>query len=967
MINDLINPVLSKMNEDREVILSTKLRFAIFEERLAQAEYILLVNESKPKIFEEIFDQMANIKADVRTTEQSILQKVDLMGVKVDSMQETVQECKKMSDFLSQKAESFDEMLSTQRNTTNHLQERLSQECSDLKNFMDDKFKEVKSDNKKTDSIVIQNQMKVKEFSEIIDRVESYQRDLNLQNAEVKKSVGLLREEKLDSVKFEKEVAQLNELITAVKYAAQDNYRSLLSTDNYLEKYQPFFMQHMISDSIAQVVKKDKVLKLKEYEHNKFRDWHKQILNDTGLPQLQKRHYMLPGQSQPVENNNKDFIQELGEKYISMDWFLGKSQNPYLNDEDGSQESDSSGTEQSIDRVNFISPPNIQKNQSLFGNKQMQQSQHLKIVEQPSNLNLTIGMQHSIPKPNTGRSSSKHVLYHTIRPNSRYGNNSPINLKSQSPPANRRMTVAQSKASTTIVGGERGLEKLKDNYLMGMEDLEPDFAQLLREDHIKIEYSCSDIDRLKKELHNLKEQTSKQIKAEIGKFKVEIKSCLNEHLAVISEIHSDIEKERKERKQDQNDLMLHITKLQKIVGVENPNSPEEPFIIDAKERKNQETLENLYDSLKLQNILNHEFFKVIFLPFETKKQHIHFNFKDIPQAQQMNSFKQSSLGSAQHKRVQSLSNNKMNSDLQQKPKQNTQATAVGLSHQNLNLDQVQVGLTPQRFNDSTIDAKNFNLKNGQENEIDTQVNFPTPQIMINNPTSQYPLDQVEVQTLKIDCHQMIQMIDSLIKGCDEPNLKDIAKKIKRQQNLSIKQSTKIIQRNQLTIDNKDQISNGWRSVKNQNLMLNSSYGQQQNRSPFSFSDFPNSPQNELNTALSSNRGYFQQSTQIQQQEQLFLQSQNKTKTLMNDRLQQQKEQAFDRFNHTGGSQLQNISSLRKERYDSARVSTAGAQVKRGLQISTNIRYNNGIEKNPMLLISPKENQKTIFPQSMNLL
>lgn len=51
---------------------------------------------------------------------------------------------------------------------------RLSEECSDLKNFMEDRFKELKVDQKKTDSVVVQNQMKVKEFSEIIDRVESY-------------------------------------------------------------------------------------------------------------------------------------------------------------------------------------------------------------------------------------------------------------------------------------------------------------------------------------------------------------------------------------------------------------------------------------------------------------------------------------------------------------------------------------------------------------------------------------------------------------------------------------------------------------------------------------------------------------------------------------------------------------------------------------------------------------------------
>jgi len=49
-------------------------------------EYILQVNEAKPKIFEDIHDGMAAIRADLRFTEQSILQKVETMGMKVDRM-----------------------------------------------------------------------------------------------------------------------------------------------------------------------------------------------------------------------------------------------------------------------------------------------------------------------------------------------------------------------------------------------------------------------------------------------------------------------------------------------------------------------------------------------------------------------------------------------------------------------------------------------------------------------------------------------------------------------------------------------------------------------------------------------------------------------------------------------------------------------------------------------------------------
>lgn len=38
----------------------------------------------------------------------------------------------------------------------------------------------------------------------------------------------------------------------------------------------------------------------------------------------------MPGYQKPVENNNKDFISELNDRYVSLEWFLGKSSEPYL-------------------------------------------------------------------------------------------------------------------------------------------------------------------------------------------------------------------------------------------------------------------------------------------------------------------------------------------------------------------------------------------------------------------------------------------------------------------------------------------------------------------------------------------------------------------------------------------------------------------------------------------------------------
>ncbi len=84
--------------------------------------------------------------------------------------------------------------------------------------------------------------------------------------------------------------------VKTVKYATQDNFRQLLATDNYLEKYQPFFIQGMISEAMNFIMDKDEKRKLKQFEHLKYREWHKTVLNDTGIPTLQKRGFIMPGQ-----------------------------------------------------------------------------------------------------------------------------------------------------------------------------------------------------------------------------------------------------------------------------------------------------------------------------------------------------------------------------------------------------------------------------------------------------------------------------------------------------------------------------------------------------------------------------------------------------------------------------------------------------------------------------------------------
>ena len=105
MITDLINPILSKMNDDHEKMVAANQRNARIEERLLQVEHVLGLQQAKPKIFEEIKDELANIRATMKLQEQVLMEKVDIMDLKMRHMKDVVDDCSHVTNFLSGKAE----------------------------------------------------------------------------------------------------------------------------------------------------------------------------------------------------------------------------------------------------------------------------------------------------------------------------------------------------------------------------------------------------------------------------------------------------------------------------------------------------------------------------------------------------------------------------------------------------------------------------------------------------------------------------------------------------------------------------------------------------------------------------------------------------------------------------------------------------------------------------------------------
>ena len=62
--------------------------------------------------------------------------------------------------------------------------------------------------------------------------------------------------------------------------------KNLTTTDNYLDKYLPFRIQNLISETLENVLDKEQIQKLTIFEGEKFKSLHERILADNGEPNL---------------------------------------------------------------------------------------------------------------------------------------------------------------------------------------------------------------------------------------------------------------------------------------------------------------------------------------------------------------------------------------------------------------------------------------------------------------------------------------------------------------------------------------------------------------------------------------------------------------------------------------------------------------------------------------------------------
>ena len=147
------------------------------------------------------------------------------------------------------------------------------------------------------------------------------------QSAQNQTKISEIFDNKVDLAEFRKQVDNFEEQIDTIRMATYDNFRVVRATDNFLEKYLPFQIQDLISRNISSFIKKpftdEEILAgadlrlnpeqqkmqnnfdaFKEIEYKIYKENHRRILNDDGLPSIKKTAFRLPDFHQVVTDKN---------------------------------------------------------------------------------------------------------------------------------------------------------------------------------------------------------------------------------------------------------------------------------------------------------------------------------------------------------------------------------------------------------------------------------------------------------------------------------------------------------------------------------------------------------------------------------------------------------------------------------------------------------------------------------------
>ena len=105
--------------------------------------------------------------------------------------------------------------------------------------------------------------------------------------------IDLLDKEKMSIKQFKVEKKESEEIMYKV-HTVMDYYSNeFMRLENFMEKYLPIKVQNLISHTFNNLTKNSNKWKLKDYEDQRFMELREKLLDDSGMPDLERECYQI--------------------------------------------------------------------------------------------------------------------------------------------------------------------------------------------------------------------------------------------------------------------------------------------------------------------------------------------------------------------------------------------------------------------------------------------------------------------------------------------------------------------------------------------------------------------------------------------------------------------------------------------------------------------------------------------------
>ncbi|CAD8060498.1 unnamed protein product [Paramecium sonneborni] len=267
---------------------------------------------------------------------QPIIQQLKLQINDLESRLEKLQQTEQFSIIeINKKLDLFQisedqhiqqfKLIEDHQNQAIQLIENFKQQNQDFKQLLLENLDQV---NQQNQLAVNDIQDKLLKLNHQISNQQSYQNDFTLKNQNILEELNLLNNKIIQCTSqnsynqknieiLQQIIPKYDELLVSDRYV--NNQQSLMKNkllyfENYLEKYFPLFLQGTISETLHNCLEDNNLYKLAKFEENKFTLLHSVILNDQGIPNLEKK---INDSTQYIEKQlkrNQQVIQNYVEK-----------------------------------------------------------------------------------------------------------------------------------------------------------------------------------------------------------------------------------------------------------------------------------------------------------------------------------------------------------------------------------------------------------------------------------------------------------------------------------------------------------------------------------------------------------------------------------------------------------------------------------------------------------------------------